>query len=59
MRDFVKLQQEATEHEAWFRREVQIGLDAANVGDVVSSEEIEAETVAWHAECSGLKNRNR
>src|SRR5689334_6882737 len=30
MRDFVKQQQEAAEHDSWFRREVQIGLDAAN-----------------------------
>jgi len=28
MRDFVKQQQEVTVHDAWFRREVQIGLDA-------------------------------
>ena len=50
MRDFVKQQQEVTEHDSWFRREVQIGLDAANAGDVVSSEEVEAEAVAWRAE---------
>lgn len=50
MRDFVKQQQEATEHDAWFRREVQIGLDAANAGDVVSAEEVEAEAVAWRAD---------
>lgn len=50
MRDYVKQQQEAAEHDSWFRREVQIGLDAANVGDVVSAEEVEAEAVAWRAE---------
>jgi predicted transcriptional regulator len=50
MRDFVKQQQETTEHDDWFRREVQIGLDAANAGDVVSAEEVEAEAVAWRAE---------
>lgn len=50
MRDFVKQQQEAAEHDSWFRREVQIGLDAANAGDVVSAEEVEAEAVAWRAE---------
>ncbi|NNM68655.1 MAG: hypothetical protein HKM00_01570 [Gallionella sp.] len=47
MRDFVKQQQEVSEHDLWFRREVQIGLDAANAGDVVSAEEVEAEAVAW------------
>ena len=50
MRDFVKQQQETAVHDAWFRREVQIGLDAANAGDVVSAEEVEAEAVAWRAE---------
>lgn len=50
MRDFVKQQQEAAEHDTWFRREVQIGLDAANAGDVVSAEEIEAEAAAWRAQ---------
>lgn len=50
MRDFVKQQQEATEHDSWFRREVQIGLDAANASDVVSAEEVEAEAVAWRTE---------
>ena len=47
MRDFVRQQQEATAHDQWFRREVQVGIDAANVGDVVPAEEIEAEAVAW------------
>jgi predicted transcriptional regulator len=50
MRDFVKQQQEASEHDTWFRREVQIGLDAANAGDVVSADEVEAEAVAWREE---------
>jgi predicted transcriptional regulator len=50
MRDYVKQQHEATEHDSWFRREVQIGLDAANAGDVVSADEVEAEAVAWRAE---------
>ena len=50
MRDFVKQQQEAAEHDSWVRREVQIGLDAANAGDVISAEEVEAEAVAWRAE---------
>lgn len=50
MRDFVKQQQDATEHDTRFRREVQIGLDAANAGDVASAEVVEAEAVAWRAE---------
>lgn len=50
MRDFVKQQQEASEHDVWFRREVQIGIDAADAGAVVSAEEVEAEAEAWRAE---------
>ncbi len=50
MRDFVKQQQEAAEYDSWFRREVQIGLDAATAGDLVSSEEVEVEAAAWRAE---------
>ena len=43
MRDFVKQQQEATEHDAWFRRQVQVGLNSANAGRLVSAEDVEAE----------------
>ena len=47
MRDYVRQQQEAAEHDAWFRRQVQIGIDAANAGDLISAEEVEAEAEAW------------
>ena len=50
MRDFVRQQQEASEHDSWFRREVQVGLDAANSGELVESEEVEAEAEAWRKE---------
>lgn len=50
MRDFVRQQQEAAEHDAWFRREVQAGVDAADAGDVLSADEAEAEATAWRAE---------
>lgn len=50
MRDFVRQQEEAVAHDAWFRRQVQIGLDAANAGDVLSAAEVEAEAEAWRAE---------
>lgn len=49
MRDFVRQQQEAAEHDSWFRREVQAGIDAANAGDVVSAAEVEADAAAWRA----------
>ena len=46
-RDYVRQQQEAAEHDAWFRRQVQIGIDAANAGDLISADEVEAEAAAW------------
>ena len=49
MRDFVRRQHDAA-HDAWFTREVQAGLDAANAGNVISAEEVEAEAAAWRAE---------
>ena len=50
MRDFVQQQQDAAEHDAWFRRQVQAGIDAANAGDVISAEAVETEAAAWRAE---------
>lgn len=50
MRDFVRQQEDAAAHDAWFRRQVQIGLDSANAGDVLSAAEVEAEAEAWRAE---------
>ncbi|MFY0104108.1 hypothetical protein ABTP95_19880, partial [Acinetobacter baumannii] len=32
MRDFVRRQQETAEHDVWFRRQVQAGLDSAAAG---------------------------
>ena len=46
MRDFVKQQQESAEHDAWFRRQVQVGLDSANAGRLVAAEDVEAEFAA-------------
>jgi predicted transcriptional regulator len=39
-----------TERDAWFHRQVRVGLDAANAGDVISAEEVEAEAAAWRIE---------
>jgi len=50
MRDFVQRQNDATAHDTWLRQQVQSGLDAANAGDLVSAEEVEAEAAAWRAE---------
>lgn len=46
MRDFVRQQQEAAEHDAWFRRQVQIGLDSANAGNLIPAAEVEAKFAA-------------
>ena len=50
MRDVVRQQREAAAHDAWFKREVQIGLDAANAGDVAPAEQVESEAATWRAE---------
>lgn len=46
MRDFVKQQQDAAEHDVWFHRQVQVGLDSANASRLVSNEEVESEFAA-------------
>ena len=35
-------QQKAAEHDAWFRRQVQAGLDSANAGRLIPAAEVEA-----------------
>ena len=47
MRDFVKQQQETIAHDAWFRREVAIGIAAADAGEVVSAMDAELDAAAW------------
>ncbi len=49
MRDFVRQQQEAAEHDAWFRQRVQAGLDSANAGHLVPSDEVEQKFAARRA----------
>ncbi|HRY90657.1 MAG TPA: hypothetical protein P5163_18360 [Rubrivivax sp.] len=49
MREFVQQQQDATEHDAWFRRQVQAGLDSANAGRLVPAAEVEAKFAARRA----------
>ncbi|MBU2829070.1 MAG: CopG family ribbon-helix-helix protein [Acidithiobacillus ferriphilus] len=46
MREFVQQQQEAAAHDAWFRRQVQIGLDSANAGNLIPAAEVEARFAA-------------
>ena len=47
MRDYVRQQQDSAEHDAWFRRQVQAGQDAANAGELLPAEDVEAEATAW------------
>lgn len=42
MRDIVRRQREVEEHDAWFRKQVQIGLTSANAGELVPNEKVEA-----------------
>lgn len=39
----------AAAHDAWFSHQVQIGLDAAEAGDVITAADVELEAEAWRA----------
>ena len=49
MRDLVRRQQEAEEHDAWFREQVRTGLDSANAGNLVPHEMVEEKFAARRA----------
>ena len=49
MRDIVRRQKAAQDCDIWFREQVQVGLDSANTGNLVSSEEVETKFVARRA----------
>lgn len=49
MQAYVRQQRDETEHDAWFRRQVQIGLDSANSGRVIPAEDVEARFAAKRA----------
>ncbi len=46
MREFVQQQQHAAEEDAWFRRQVQAGLDSANAGRLTPDDQVEARFAA-------------
>ena len=50
MRAYVADECGTVEHDAWFRHQVQIGLDSANMGRLISDDDVEAEAVAWRNE---------
>jgi predicted transcriptional regulator len=49
MQDYIETQRTDAEYEKWFRRQVQTGIDAADAGDVIPAEEVEAEFAALRA----------
>ena len=49
MRDFVKQQQEAASYDAWFQKQVEMGLDEANSGQLVSQEDVKSRFEAKRA----------
>ena len=49
MRGYVTQQENAAAYDAWFRQQVQIGLDSANAGNLIPAAEVEAEFAARRA----------
>lgn len=49
MQDYVTTQRTDSDYDQWFRREVQIGVEEADRGEVISGEELEAEFAALRA----------
>ena len=43
MREYVQRQQQMEEHDIWFRQQVQRGVDAANAGQLISGDDVEAQ----------------
>ena len=50
MRDYVRDQVEAAAYDRWFRREVEAAIAEADAGNVVSSDDVEADADIWRAE---------
>lgn len=46
MRGYVARQQGDAHYDAWFRRQVQAGLDSANAGNLIPAAEVDAEFAA-------------
>lgn len=49
IQDYIEVQRTDAEYEQWFRRQVQIGVDAADAGELIPAEEVEAEFAALRA----------
>ena len=46
IQDYIEIQRTDSEYEQWFRRQVQIGIDAADAGELIPAHEVEAEFAA-------------
>ncbi len=53
MRDIVRRQAEAEDHDAWFREQVRVGLASANAGNLLPNEEVEAKFATRRTETRG------
>ncbi|PLC48852.1 hypothetical protein CR159_16075 [Pollutimonas subterranea] len=49
MREFVQQQEDVAAQNAWFRRQVQIGIDSANAGNLIPAADVEAKFAAKRA----------
>lgn len=49
MRDYVKRSAQQLEHDAWFRRQVQLGLDSAEADDLIPNDDVESTFAARRA----------
>lgn len=58
MRQFVQNGHGTMSYDAWFRSQVQEGLDQANAGELISADEVEAEARAWRAETRRKMSRS-
>lgn len=54
MRDYIKQQKELSEHDQWLRSQIQIGLHAANTGDLIPGEEVESEAIEWRSKIRNI-----
>lgn len=41
LRDFIKQQQDAQQYDQWFRQQVQMGIESANVGNLLLASDVE------------------
>ncbi len=57
MQDYIDVQRTDAEYEQWFRRQVQIGVEAADAGELIPGEEIEAEFAVLRANSQGNLHR--